>query len=129
MNSVDAYTAGSRCLAARSTMSGALPNGGLERRPQIFGLAHIEQQRLDTERSRRRLHGGPLTRDGRVAHVEQGRDPRGLRDKLFEQLDALGVYLGHGRAQAGEVARWMGETRDDALADRVADAGDDHWNQ
>src|SRR5437870_5698642 len=90
-------------------------SGGLERRPQIFDAAHVEQLSLETERVRRRLHLFPLTRDRRIAHVEERCDPSGFGNELSEYLDTLRIYLRHGRAQARDVPARPGEAGDDAL--------------
>src|SRR2546425_8160603 len=39
----------------------------------------------------------------------------------------FGYYLRHRRAEARDVSARVSETDDDALSNRVADAGDDHW--
>src|SRR6185369_9519659 len=105
---------------------GALSGGHVECRSQIFNLAHIEQVSLKTESACRRFHLEPLTGDRRVAHVEEHRDPRGPWHELAQQLDPLRIYLRYSRAQARDVPAGAGQTRDDALPDRITHAGDDH---
>ena len=94
---------------------GMLPDCAREGGPEVLGLSHVEQLRLEAEGTGRRLDLFPGRRESRAAHVQEGRDPGGFRNHLPEQLDPFRVDLGDDGAHPGDVPAGSGEARDDAL--------------
>ena len=84
----------------------------------------LENKELHSLRAGRLVH---VSDDGlgiRIARVHQEGDHPGLRNQLGQQLELLGRQFDGEGAEAREVAARPGDTGDQAVPDRVVDAGE-----
>ncbi len=104
----------------------ALSSARSNARPRSASLRTSRSSAWSPKRAGRRLCLFPLGRHSRIAHVVKHRNPREIRDQLFEKLDPLRRQLGTEGRHPRDIAARSREARDNRT--RVAHRRHDDWN-
>jgi hypothetical protein len=80
---------------------------------------YFHRDGLEAERLRGRVDLANFQRRG-GSDIGQDRQAAETGDKLAQNFEPLGSKIGELERQAGDIAAWSGQTRDQAGADRVA---------
>jgi hypothetical protein len=89
-------------------------------------ITHVHRAQVHPQRWRHCLDGAELSSAGGIAGITQDRRPGDARRDLFEQLQPFCADAIFGQGEAGGVAAWPMEARNEAGPDRIGDLHEHH---